>query len=380
MRIKRLVIIIIAVIAAVLIAFYAIGVLRQYSDFTVISESAETNGDYSSYETFCGNLLVYGGDGITCLDVDGNPLWSQSYEIDQPIFDMCGSYVVVAQTDGNRVYLFNEEGYLNRLDAPDRIVMAAVSSEGTIALVMEASDGCVLQIIDDEGETVAEGHIYTQNSGYPLGMDISYDGSLMAVSCLTLSSGSVKTTVNFYSFDDGDYSDSAVSFEYDNIACPEVSFLDKDSCVVAGDAGACFFDTSGKDPKQEDEVLSFNDKAASVFEGDGKFGVIFKNDEAQYESSDAASPRSHVYRVDIYSSSGKFEYEKGFDLDYKSVSFLDNGELCILSKTSALIYSRSGREKFSYNFDEDIRWIISLGNLNNYAFIYSDRAQRVRFK
>ena len=380
MKIRRIIIISAVAIAAVVIALYLIGMFRKYSDFTVISTAQENNGAYSEYAAFCGNLLVYGSDGITCFDVDGNPLWSQSYEIEQPIFDMCGSYVVIAQRDGGAVYIFNEEGYVNRIDAADRVIMAAISSEGTLALIMEKSDGCILQMLSSDGQSMAEGEIYTKNSGYPVGMDISYDGRLMAISCLTISSGNARTTVNFYSFSDAERSDSAVSYVYDNLVAPEVKFLSEDKCVIVGDTCAYLYDTSADEPSQSGDGIMFDDKVVSVFEGGECFGVIFRNENVRYESADADTPDNHTYRMDVYSARGSLVFEKGFDLDYQEVSFLDNGELCVLSEVSAIIYSDSGRERFSCSFGEEIRYILSQGNLNNYAFVYADRADRVRLK
>ena len=382
---KRSIIIAAAVVAAILIIFYIAGRMRSYSDFFVVSSTPQNMGTDVEYEIFDGNILAYGSDGISCMGLDNSLLWNQSYEIEQPLFDMSGEYALVAEEDGNRVFIFNKEGYVNHFETGSRILKARISAEGTVALVLEKKSGCALERLNQNGDVLAEGEVHIENSGYPLGLDISEDGKTMAVSLMSVSSGATVTKVNFYNF--GEVGTQAqdnivATYSYDNTLSPDISFFEDGRCVLVGDTKAVFY--SAGDTPQEITIQKFADEIRSVVIGDNALGVVYQNNDMLTEleeSSDALeSSRSSIYTLDAYDTNGRQLAECGFDLDYKDIEFMSNGEICVRGEKTAEIFSTSGAERFRYNFEEGILKIIPIGNFNDYIFVYSDRTDRVRLQ
>ena len=77
---------------------------------------------------------------------------------------------------------------------------------------------------------------------------------------------------------------------------------------------------------------------------------------------------------------GKLVMEKDFGLDYSSIEFLTNNEICIRNANVCDIYTVHGVYKFHHEFEEELFEIIP-GKLKlNYTLVLKDTTQRIRLK
>ena len=364
----------------VLFGFYMAGQLRSYSDYSILSESDRTVGESEYYSEFNNNLLTYGSDGVFCVGMDNTLLWSQSFELGQILFDRCGDYAIIAEKSGMSVYLFNTGGFVSRIDVTDRILQAAVSAQGEVAVVLDEDDSYGLELYDSSGEEMASGKAHMENNGYPMSVDVSYDGTLMAVAFMNISGGKTDTRMLFYNF--GSVGENEVDhvvseFEYEDCVVAEVSFLKNGRLVAFGDNGIMIYSSDQK-PELIREV-ELEDEVTSVFTGENGFGVVYYNkDGLKNESSDAEA--LSTYTLSLYSSSGKLRHEQGFDLSYNKIEILENGEVCILGDNACEIISKRGSVKFTYSFDEELCEVISAGSLHEYYLVMKGHTDKVRLK
>ena len=82
----------------------------------------------------------------------------------------------------------------------------------------------------------------------------------------------------------------------------------------------------------------------------------------------------------VYKTSGDLVMEKDFDMEYDSIQFLSNNEICILNDTMCDLYTLRGVYRFHYDFDEGICQVIPGKTNLNYTFVLSGATERVRLK
>ena len=73
-------------------------------------ESAGAGSQFVQYIPFGENMIRYTKDGATYLDASGNNVWTVSYEMRTPISNVNGDYAVIADQQGNEIYICSTSG------------------------------------------------------------------------------------------------------------------------------------------------------------------------------------------------------------------------------------------------------------------------------
>ena len=377
---KRGIIIIICIILVMIGGFYIAGQVRTYSDYTVLKSTDRSYSSVATYETFNDNLIVYGSDGITCTDIEDNLLWSQSYELEQPVFAQCEDYAVIAEKDGKEIYVFDTNGYVTQYDTTARILQVDVAADGSVAVVTISGEDYNILLYDIEGELQAKGEVHLDNTGYPAAIALSPNARLLAVSYVCIGEGSVNATLNFYNFGsvgDNEIDNIVSSYSYDNLVIAQLAFLNDKQLVAFGNGEIQIY--SGAQKPALSKQITLDNQINSIFYGEEIFGVVYQNDTTAVAISGDSEDLS-TYTMVVYNENGKRKYEHDFDLSYSDIRVLSNGEVCILGEFACEIVSRHGKTKFQYTFDETLYGIIAQGNLQNYVFVLSDHTDQIRLK
>lgn len=377
---RKRILIIVGIVIAVLIALYVVGQLRTYSDFTVEKTTERSDAQSTNYVEFGDYFLKYGSDGASCVDADNNTIWSQSYEIDQPIVVVNGDCAAIAERNGRQIYVFNTSGYQGQIDTTQSILQIDIASQETVAAVLEEDGVYYLGLYDQEGNELAKGTIHMENSGYPVSISLSNDAKKMAVSFLNVMSGTTSTTIAFYNFDSvgqNEIDNIVSSFTYEDLVIPKVKFLTNNVLVAFGDTELQIYKGSEKPDLQKQITLDHD--IDSIFYGNGKFGIVYKNDITSTDASSDAE-QTGAYQIVVYSKNGNTIFSKDFDLSYKSIKILSNGEVCILGENACEIFSKFGLERFHYTFNESLLEIRALGSMHTYEVILDGHTDKIRLK
>ena len=261
---------------------------KTYTDYEVVSStehSSTVNTQYAEYQG--GHLLRYSRDGISCIDSKNNAVWSQTYIMQYPILDICGSAVVAADQQGNEAYVFNSKGLLTQITTLLPIQQVSISSQGVTALLLNDGDVSWIYLYDTEGNVLAESRCSLDETGQPLSISISPDGTKLAVSYLQIQEGTACSCIVFYNFGSvgANFVDKIVSSKvYADTLIPRVEYLSSSVCAAVSDQGIIYYE--GDEIPEETLAVEIHAEILSVFFGTDRVGIITE-DPQNPEETDA---------------------------------------------------------------------------------------------
>ena len=356
-----IIVLILLIIAASIVLYY----FHTYEGYKVLEEQEHSDSTYVSYEAINDLQLRYTKDGISLFENGNKTVWSATYEMQSPLTDICGDYIIVYERNGNKIYLFNTTEALYTFESTMPIKMARVSEKGTIAIILEEEEQIHrLKYIDSKGENIAEGRAFFNERGYPMDMSLSYDGYKLCVSYYVIDGVSAKTNLIFYSFDDiGDSNvDNIVTQNsYDDTIVPTVRFLKDGSLIAFSDSGMILY---SKDKKPEVmKILDISGEIASVFYDDKNFGTVTIDEQGRKT-------------LTVYGKNGKTASEIPFDFDYTDIR-IKNDTILMYNTTKWRVYMKNGYLKAQGEYTGEITQMVPAG-FNRYTIVGSNKIEKIK--
>lgn len=342
---------------------------RPYSSYEVMSSFSSGTGASVKYSSYKAGVLRCSNDGVTYFNDKLEQQWSQGFDMQSPMLDVCGDYIAVADVQGSDVYVFNSQGLIKKIELTNSVEQICVNAKGYVFTVLGGQDRKMLRYYNSSGELIAEGMAQLTKTGYPLSCDISEDGRLFAVSYLFVSNGMSKTNLVFYNFDESGQTsiDRIVSsYEYDSCIFPEIRFMGNETAVAIGDSQALIF--QGHDKPSLSKTIDFSKELKSVFFGDDRFGLTFKKNGEE-----------NPYTTEVYKANGNRIGNFSMDIHYDSIVFSGDNVLAY-SDQECKLYSMSGGVRFNYTFDKKIMQIQPINSGSRYILAASDQAQIIKLK
>ena len=170
---------------------------------TSAAEVSKTVSDSSfiRFAVFGDNMIKYTKDGASYIDASGKTIWTQSYEMKTPIININGDYAVIADQQGNEMYICNKEGCTGTAKTQLPITKAAVSARGVAAAVVEDSTASYIFYFKKDGESLGINiKMLLSGDGYPVDIALSPDGKQIVMSIMYMKNGALKNKVAFYDF------------------------------------------------------------------------------------------------------------------------------------------------------------------------------------
>ena len=359
--------IVFTLVAAVVGIYYN---LKEYEGYEVRLQIERNDSKATRYESFAGNILRYNNDGAFYLDISDNKIWNQTFEMQEPIVDICENYVVVADLHGTQIYIMDTAGMQGAITTGKPIESICIAAQGTIAVLTREGGVSNLELYNKNGDNLASGQIHVSNSGYPLDIALTSDANKLAVSILDISKGTAQTTISFYNFTSvgqNEIDNMVGSYTYADTVVPEIEFTASDRLIAFGDNKVIFF--GGTQKPEELLVHELEKEVKSIFYDSEFFGLVFGNE---------GSGDSH--KMEVYDMSGRLKLEQEFDMSYQTIEFLDNHEICIRDEFRCVIYTLRGIRKFAYEFENTLYRIISGSTSRRYTFILDGVMEQVKLK
>lgn len=352
---------VIILIAAIIAALYVQWKNKIYTQAAVLS-SAEINiTQDSNLLPLSGHLLTYSKDGAGCMDVKGNAVWNQTFEMQNPIVDICQNVVAIGDYNGRTIYVMNTSGIMGNITTNKPIRDFCVASNGVVAVVLDDTDTTWIYLYDSQGKELIYFRTTMKESGYPINVSISPNGQLVCVSYLFVDSGQMKSSVAFYNF--GDVGQNSTNnyvsgYDYLNAAVPFTRFMDNRSVFAVADDRVMFYDGTQKPTSVFEGLLS--EDIQSVYYGGEYVGLVFNSTEG-----------SSRYRLDVYHKSGTLKQSLEFDIDYRDILFHEN-QIIIYNETECSIYNVNGAEKYTGTFEKTALMLIPQSNAYRYMVVTPD--------
>lgn len=324
---------VIAVVAVLVAAFLTARYYIVYSKYRVVYKEARSAGTSVQYAEYYGKVLRYSKDGATFYDRKDKYIWNETYEMQNPIIDVCGKYMAIADQNGNNVCVYDLEGQIGSFEVGMPIKKVQISEKGALVLLLEKNSDHYIQYLDAKGNVIAEGKAVFKKSGYPLDISLSDDGLKLAISYFVLENGAAKTNIVFYSFSSigSAQIDNIVSSEsLENTVVPTVYYADSKTAFAFGDDRFLIFQGRQR-PELAKEILLKED-VESIFYDEEYAGMVFKTEKG--------------YRMDVYNRNGNQVLSKELDFDYDTIK-VSNGQIILYNDTQWCIYTMKGRLKLS---------------------------------
>jgi len=357
-----------AVVAAVVFTVGGFVLYNKYHTFNdyIIADSIENKvAAGTKYESAGKNIYRYNSDGVSCVSRTNELKWSITYNMQAPIADICGSTMVIAEQQGNQIYVINEDGLIGSFESLLPILKVRVSKQGVVAAVLEDDDVTWVNLYQPDGTQIAGDKTTIPESGYPLDIDISPNGEKLAVSYLSVSEGLMTSTAAFYDFgSSGSTAENHLvgSEEFTAVIMPEIYFTGNSSAAAVTDSGFVVF--KGGSMKQTASV-TFEEEIVSTFHDDERIGFLFKGDE------------EHDYRMELYNYRGKRKTSSQINASFDEIR-IQNGQILMYGEKSCHVFTMSGVTRFSSAYEKTIEDMFYFSEFRKYLIITRDSFDRIR--
>ena len=93
-------------------------------------------GSLVGYESFGNNVLKVTRDGASYIDNKGKTIWTESYEMKNPIVSVKGNYAAIADRQSNSIYICNTDGTQGSVTTVLPVSRVAVSGTGSTVVTL----------------------------------------------------------------------------------------------------------------------------------------------------------------------------------------------------------------------------------------------------
>ncbi len=330
---------------------------KNYNGFEVLKTMDNQVENGAQYLRYGSGVLKYSKDGATAIDKEGKLKWNGSYEMKQPIADVCGNYAVVADQGGTSIQIFDEKGIAGSISTVYNIIKVEVANQGVVYALQEAEGQNYIFLYDIDGTVLGEKVTSMSDDGYPIDISISDDGLKLITSYLTVNTGEMTGIASFYNFGEvgQNWIDNLVGgFKFEGIIAPRVFFSNNDTACVFKENGFMLIEYSEM-PKVIKEI-SFENKIESILHSDKYVGVVLDAGEAGYSE------------LVIYNLKGDKVLDKKLDFDYREIN-LEGEEIIMYDNVSCIVMKMNGTVKFSHTFDSNIVALYPINDLDQYYYV-----------
>ncbi len=358
----------IAGVAVLCVIFLWLGIQnRSFDMYEVLKSFDRTDTMTTQYAEFKEYVLKYSRDGISCVDSNNRSLWSQTYNMQNPIIQVCRNSAAVAEENGTEAMVFNEAGIQGTIQTRLPIRQISVSSQGVLAVLMEDGDAMRVNLYSRTGEELVESKFELQDVGYPLRISLSADATKLAVSFLQVQNGSINSCIAFYNFSSvgENQEDHLVASKIINgLVMPEVVYMDSTHCFVLGGGQLLLYEGSQIPELTLEKTLE--KEVLSVFHSEEYIGLVLEGEEEEY-------------LLQVYDLQGHLQFETEFGMEYQTLKF-SGKNILIYNDTECMMLNGSGKIFYSGSFKEPVVNLYTMSGSRRYIVMHASRTDQIRLK
>ena len=359
-----------AIVLLTVIVVYVSWRDREYSEAEMSLDATISNSADSKVISLGGNIVQYSKDGVSCYSSTGQPVWNQTYEMQNPIAHTCNSVIAIGDYNGHNIYVSNTSGARGVVDTNLPIRDFCVSSQGVVAAVLDGTDVTWIYLYDSEGNTLANFKTTMKDSGYPISISLSPNAELLCVSYLYPDEGALKTSVAFFNFGSvgqNSIDNYASGYDYPGVVVPYVQFINGSTAFALSDDRIMFY-TGDQKPVSKSESLMGDEQVRAVYYNDSYVGLVFMNGT---EDGD--------YRLQVYNGQGDLVLTTYFDIAYSDIIFNDN-QIIIYNEDECVIKDMSGHDKYMGSFEEPVKVMIPTKVRSKFTLVTSKNVMTMALK
>ena len=362
-------VLIIAVVAAAVAVVIVQAKNRVYESYEEISSVPRENISGSFTAALGEHILTYSSDGANCVNGAGEPLWNQTFEMQNPIVDIRGDVAAMGDYNGRTIYVMDSGGPRGEIDTKMPIRNFVVSANGVVAAILDDTNITWIYLFDASGNTLAYFKTTMKQSGYPISITISDNGCLVGVSYLYVDSGVMKSSVAFYNFGpvgQNEIDNFVSGYDYMDTVMPYVRFLDSETAVAVSDDRLVMY-SGGQKPVSVADVLL-----------DGEIlGVYCGKDYVALVYNDVTG--NAMYKADIYKKDGKLVDTVMLGFQFSDIIF-SGDRVIVYSEQEMLVHTIGRMDNFAGNFRKSVQTLIPGKNAHEYIIVTGDSVDTIELK
>lgn len=316
--------------------------------------------DTSSYAQFADGIVRYNRDGVVFLNRKNEEQWIQPTQLQNPTICLKDNAFAVADNGGNSILVFTREGLKGEIETTLPIEKIAISDQGIVSAILRNENSPQIISYDATGNILVEQQVTVSTTGYPVALEMSDDGNMLAVSYLYTEGTAIKSKVIYYNFGETgqERTDNIVmSEEYDNTVMAEIFFMGDDRSIVVGDDRFVIY--RGKEVPEKQKEITLDQEIQSVFHSDRYIGFILLNQEKS------------GYELRLYSRLGEQVLSREISGKYSNVK-IDGSEVIMFDGSRCCIITASGIVKFEGDLNVEALEIFQAPGINRYYMMSVD--------
>lgn len=330
---------------------------RSYRNYKILQTSEQEDVVSTQYAEMDGKILRYSPEGASLINEKMDTIWSETYEMQNPIADVCGQSAVIADRDGTLIEIYDINGHTGSISTSYAIVKVRVTASGLVAAILDAGDDTWINYYASDGSLIAENQTKVDDPGYPLDVAVSKDGVIMMVTYQFVDGSDTTSYVAFYNFGDvGQNEDDRIvsGYTYEGVVIPQIQYLDNSRSVALRDDGFTLY--KGKQIPKENKTVKVEKEIVSTFYDEDIIGLVFKNGD-----------KDELYTMQVYSTNGNLKFEKSFNIPYTTIK-MSGGNILMYNSSQICIMNSRGVEKYSGTVDGTIKNLFKIG-WNRYLLV-----------
>lgn len=355
--VKKTVITVVAIAAAVTaVGFYI--EKRSYHNYKVVQSSEQEDVVSTSYIEMDGDILRYSPDGVSLVSDKMSTLWSETYQMQNPVADVNGTRAVIADKDGTTLEIYDKSGKTGSVTTSYSIIKARVSKSGLVAAILDGGDDTWIDFYSTDGSLIAENQTKIDDPGYPLDIAVSEDGVVMMVTYQFVDGSDTTSYVAFYNFGDvGQNEDDRIvsGYKYEGVVVPQIQYLSNNRSIALKDNGFTIY--QGSQIPKEVKTIETDKEIVSTFYDDDMVGLVLKNDS-----------KDKQYIMEVYNTAdGKLKFKEDFNIPYTTIK-LSGGNILMYNSSQMCVMNSRGVQKYLGSVDGTIKDFFKIG-MNRYLLV-----------
>lgn len=355
--VKKTVITVVAIAAAVTaVGFYI--EKRSYHNYKVVQSSEQEDVVSTSYIEMDGDILRYSPDGVSLVSDKMSTLWSETYQMQNPVADANGTRAVIVDKDGTTLEIYDKSGKTGSVTTSYSIIKARVSKSGLVAAILDGGDDTWIDFYSTDGSLIAENQTKIDDPGYPLDIAVSEDGVVMMVTYQFVDGSDTTSYVAFYNFGDvGQNEDDRIvsGYKYEGVVVPQIQYLSNNRSIALKDNGFTIY--QGSQIPKEVKTIETDKEIVSTFYDDDMVGLVFKNDS-----------KDKQYIMEVYNTAdGKLKFKEDFNIPYTTIK-LSGGNILMYNSSQMCVMNSRGVQKYLGSVDGTIKDFFKIG-MNRYLLV-----------
>ena len=310
----------------------------------------------TQYTYLSGKILRYSSDEVSLVNNKLETVWSQTYDMQNPVADVCGDCAVIADKDGTSMVFLDKNGITGTVSTSYSIVKAKVSKTGMAAAILDGGDHTWINFYNLDGSLVAENQTNIQDPGYPMDVALADNGVVMMVAYQFVDSSETTSYIAFYNFGEvGQNEDDRIvsGYTYDGVVVPQIQYLGSNAVALRDDGFTIY---SGRQIPKELKTVQVEQEIISTFYDEDNIGLVFKNDS-----------KDKQYTMQVYSSAGKLKFSKDFNIPYTTIRMSDD-YIVMYNSSQLCVLNSNGSEKYFGSVDGTVKDFFKLG-WNKYLLV-----------